>query len=247
MLDFIGKAIGVGMDLWNAGENRKLQKQAMHHGIEYKVNDAKRAGVHPLAALGAQTFNPSPISLGAAPETVASMGQDITRAVAAGSKPGTAEQSLTKVAAGLELENRKLQNEYLAAQIAKIKQAGQPPGIPSPDQRHLIDGQLESGIKISPIEQGTTAPGAPSQEAGAVADIGYSRTPSGWAPVRSKDLMDRSDDDFIGMLTWNARNRLYPSFGFNLNPPNTPLKPGHVWVYSPVKQEYYQVKPRYYK
>lgn len=62
----------------------KLQKEFAQHGIRWKVEDAKAAGLHPLFALGGQgaSYTPTivPDSLGPA---MASAGQSISRAVAA--------------------------------------------------------------------------------------------------------------------------------------------------------------------
>lgn len=45
-------------------KNADLQKTFAKMGVQWRVNDAKKAGIHPLAALGAQTFSGSPISVG---------------------------------------------------------------------------------------------------------------------------------------------------------------------------------------
>jgi hypothetical protein len=46
-------------------ENIEMQKDFAQHGISWRVKDAKEAGLHPLAALGAQTTSFSPSSVGA--------------------------------------------------------------------------------------------------------------------------------------------------------------------------------------
>ena len=43
-----------------AGMNYKAQKEFAQNGIRWKVEDAKRAGIHPLYALGASTQGYSP-------------------------------------------------------------------------------------------------------------------------------------------------------------------------------------------
>jgi hypothetical protein len=45
-------------------EQLDFQKTEATQGIQQKVADAKAAGINPLAALGASTFSPSPISTG---------------------------------------------------------------------------------------------------------------------------------------------------------------------------------------
>lgn len=85
--------------------------------IQWKVADAKAAGVSPLYALGAPTMSYSG-SVGGEPSlgsTLSDMGQDIGRAVAAKqTAPERAVQALVLEKAGLE-------NEYLREQIASIR------------------------------------------------------------------------------------------------------------------------------
>ena len=66
--------------------------------------------------------------------------------------------------------------------------------------------------------------------------------PDGWSPVQSDIAKDRLEEDMIGTLLWTWRNRVMPTFGGNMNPPNVKLKPGKEWLYHPLTQEYMQVK-----
>lgn len=42
--------------------NRRLQRDALQKGIQWKVKDAEMAGIHPVFALGASTNMPAPIN-----------------------------------------------------------------------------------------------------------------------------------------------------------------------------------------
>lgn len=68
------------------------QREFAQHGVSWRVADAKAAGLHPLAALGMQPANFSPVvipdSMGPA---IAEAGQNIGRAVAATSVPALTE------------------------------------------------------------------------------------------------------------------------------------------------------------
>lgn len=44
-----------------AAQNRALQKEFAQNSIQWKVNDAKQAGLHPLAAIGAQGTSYTPV------------------------------------------------------------------------------------------------------------------------------------------------------------------------------------------
>lgn len=49
----LGDILQFAGGLWSGNQQARLQKQQMRHGIEMRVEDAKRSGIHPLAALGA--------------------------------------------------------------------------------------------------------------------------------------------------------------------------------------------------
>lgn len=223
----------------------KHQKEFAQEGIQWKVADAKKAGIHPLYALGANTTSYAPVSVGDTNPLsgLAAAGQDISRAVDA-TRPASAKlDAYTRTAQGLQLQRMGLENELLASQIAKTRQTSTPP-MPTASDRMLVDGQGDSPlVRESPMARQSHAAGAPSQEAGAVTEMGYLRTPTGWAPVMSKDAKDRSEDDIGAELSWALRNRLLPSVGFAHQPPtDVKLGPDEYWKFNAVKQEYYIAK-----
>ena len=82
-----------------AAKQFRFQNLAAKKSIQWRVKDAREAGIHPIYALGAQAFSPSPVSIsGSAPlaDGIAAMGQDIGRAVTAGQSAhlNAAENSL---------------------------------------------------------------------------------------------------------------------------------------------------------
>lgn len=69
-----------------AERNIQMQKEFAQQGIRWKVEDAKMAGLHPLAALGAQTTSFTPVSVGYSPKTgmaeaFGNIGQNLARAI----------------------------------------------------------------------------------------------------------------------------------------------------------------------
>lgn len=253
----IGGLIGQKSAEKQQKQNIQLQKDFAQHGIQWKVEDAKAAGIHPLAALGAQTISYSPSSVGSSSlaSGIAGAGQDISRAINSTRSESGRLDAYTKTLQDLQLRRAGLENELLASQIAKINQAGTTPPMPTAGDRYLIDGQTQSGLKAplvtdSPLKRVTGDPGEPSHEPGAVTDLGYARTRSGWAPVMSKDVQERLEEDFLGSIAWNLRNRLAPTlFSSQANPPlAVPRDEDEYWVYNPLLQEYQKVKstrPRY--
>lgn len=249
----LGAIIGAGASLASsllgkssseksAKQNIKLQKEFAQNSIQWKTADAKKAGIHPLAALGAQTHSFSPVSVGSDYTGLAQAGQDLGRAIdATRTKPARLDAHTGEIQR-LTVQRMGLENELLASKIAKVKQAGSPPPMPTGNPNaDLIPGQGDSpGIEDKAMERQGWSNTDPGREAGAISDTGYTRSTvdyGGYAPVMSKDAKDRLDDDTPGVWAWNLRNRIPQSFQFDLNPPfQAPI--GAYWLYNPFKQRY---------
>ncbi|QXP44203.1 MAG: DNA pilot protein [Arizlama microvirus] len=233
----------------NADKQADMQKEFAQNGIQWRVQDAQAAGIHPLAALGAQTASYSPVSVGDVTSSLSAAGQDLGRAVDSTRSHADRDRAFLKSAQDLQLQRMGLENQLLTEQIARTRAAGSPPARPETDEsRYLIAGQgstfgrglADRLVVDKPMERIAPAPGAPHAEPGAVSDIGYSRTRTGLAPVYSKDVKERLEDDSIGSLTWNLRNRLLPSVGANRSPPPLSALPKGYdsWRWNVLQQEY---------
>jgi len=155
MVAWLGPAIGAAASLVGGfmgqksqekqqANNIALQKEFAQSGIQWKVADAKKAGIHPLVAMGAQTQSFSPVQIGSPlAQGVVNAGQDISRAITAGNSPSGQSAQYVAAVSNLDLQNRELQNQLLASQIARIRQQMQPP-IPSDGTPTVIDGQGNS-------------------------------------------------------------------------------------------------------
>lgn len=245
----LGAIIGAGSSLLGsilgnksaekqAQANIKHQKEFAQKGVQWKVADAKAAKIHPLAALGAQTHSFTNVAGGHDYSGVAQAGQDIGRAIDATRDKSERVDAYTAETQRLSLQRMGLENQLLASQIAKVRQPGHPPASPNPGNPLLIPGQGDSpGIKNEPMERQGWNNNRPHAEAGAVAELGYTKTPTGYAPVMSKDAKDRLEEDPMGVIGWNIRNRLGPMFQVNKNPPE-PALTDEYWAYHPGAQEY---------
>lgn len=224
------------------------QKEFAQHGVEWKVQDAKRAGIHPLAALGAQTHAFSPIGVGSdytLSQGMADAGQQLGSALSAG------RTKVEKAMQTLQLQRAGLENKLLEVQIANMSRIGlmNQPGRqvtvpPVGGQAQLIDGQAASDlVNVQPMDLTATQAGRPYSEPAAVADIGYLHTSRGGrAPVFSEQAKERLEEDLIGSILWSARNRLMPAIGVNQTPPADDPGEGNVWVYDPISAEYVPVR-----
>lgn len=252
MSAWIGPAISAGGSVLSSllggsrgtspGDQAEWHQWAATDGLKLTVYGAQQAGIHPLYAMGYQ------------PHTLPWMAAGDNRvgnavAAAAGgladiyertqtAKEQAAMNEYNKLLMDQNLRKGELEIQQMANAVAKQQKELNPP-LPTPSDRYMLEGQANSGLVVDqPLARTSAAPERASQEAGAVTDLGFTRTETGFAPVYSNDAKQRLEDDTFGMLAWNLRNRLYPTFQLFRNPPPIPLRDGLKWRYNPVLQEY---------
>lgn len=223
--------------------NYEAQKEFAQNGIRWKVADAKAAGLHPLAALGAQTSSYTPSAIVGDTswmgDAASQLGQGIGRAVEA---KMTAKERMQQRAAAdesvrLSMETKRLQNQYLETQIAAQKQdmalqlarsaamavrtQQAVPGMPSiGGDGTVIAGQAQAyptgKTELETSKVPTSLRGDPSTQAGMPPD---SRThASSGGALRSVYPTEQMGDTLdalwpIGMTQWYFRNQLLPYIG----------------------------------
>lgn len=276
----IGGAIGGALGLIGAGQsqasaerlnqlNYEHQKEFAQNGIRWKVADAKAAGLHPLAALGASTASYSPSAvIGDSPDYsfLKDMGQGIDRAMdAKATRQERAEREQKENALfNEELKGKQLQNQETETRIQQMKwdmamdaarnaersvrTQQQVPPMPSlaPDGS-LMPGQSNAtspgGIESKPAEIVVNEPGRRGQERGSITDLGFSRTnDGGYVPVMSNDAKQRYEEDIFGEIGWNLRNRLPGLFDRqNVAPPRSWLSdPDSSWEFDLLRGAWYE-------
>lgn len=245
----IGGAIGGALGLIGSSQsqanaaklnqlNYEHQKEFAQNGIRWRVADAKAAGLHPLAALGAQgaSYSPSAV-IGDSPDFsfLKDMGQGIDRAMDAKAtrQERVEREEKSNALFNEELKGKQLQNQETETRIQQMKwdmamdaarnaersvrTQQQVPAMPSlaPDGS-LMPGQENAtspgGIESKPAEIVVNEPGRRGQERGSITELGFSRTnDGGYVPVMSNDAKQRYEEDIVGEIGWNLRNRL-PAF-----------------------------------
>jgi len=230
-------------------KNAALQREFAQNGIRWKMEDAKRAGIHPLAALGIPSSSASPsfvgdTSMGSMVGSVsANMGQDISRAVSA-TRTGDERQvsALQLASAKASLDGQLIENQY---KLARLKQL-QAVGPPMAGSDNFIPGQSNTPlVKEKPLERVISAPGRPAQEAGWRPDVSYSRTDTGLTPMVPESLSESLEDDIVGKLMWRVRNQLLPNFGQGHGPDRGMLPKGaDKWEWNIWTQEYQPVSSK---
>lgn len=213
----VGSIVGGGLGLVGSANsqanaaainkfNYKAQKEFAQNGIRWRVADAKAAGLHPLAALGASSANYTPsAAIGDSPDFsfLQDVGQNIGRAIDAKrtNQERAEQQEKQNALFNEELRGRQLQNQETETRIQQMKwdmamdaarnaeqsvrTQQQAPPMPSlaPDGS-LMPGQSNATspggiIKTKPAEVVMNDPATPAAEAGSNPEIRYFRTSDG--------------------------------------------------------------------
>lgn len=129
-----------------AAKNMAMQREFAQHGIRWKVEDAKKAGLHPLAALGSQTQSFSPVSIGDTGRNAgidwSRMGQDISRAMLAQKTEQEREESAARVNKDQAIAN------YYNTEAERRRQPDTPP-MPTTGG-NVFNQQGQNNVKIRP-------------------------------------------------------------------------------------------------
>lgn len=223
-------------------QNADLQREFAQNGITWKVEDAKRAGIHPLYALGAQTLGASPsyVSSNSMGSALAEAGQNLSRSIHAKS---TSADRLAERLAMAQIEGQELENKYKAVQLSKLDSPGLPPPLP-----HVgYDGSAL--VNPDAMKRTMSIPGKDFSEPSGVSDLGWSTTSrGGYAPSLSSDLSQRQGELEIASIPWFIRNMVKPNLPWNWNnqdsaPPKDLLPKGAKrWYWSMGEQAWMPVR-----
>lgn len=210
-------------------QNIALQKEFAQHGIQWRIEDAKAAGVHPMYALGGggAAFSPNPVvmpftagnELG---ESLAKAGQDIRRSVGA---QETDEQRLITQATLKKLESESTSNLAQAQYYASLAKRNElengvakafPVSMPSIIERPLGDvvqsGGGSSNRKLTPVNQ-------------------YGPGDSGRLNVKGADQISGKAGDPSKLASQNPafEDHVITPFGLRFALPRSDEGPGETW------------------
>lgn len=156
----VGGVLGNKSEESTAQANYAAQKEFAQNGIRWKVADAKAAGIHPLAALGANNASFSPSFTAGDYSWLGDAGQNVGRAIE--SKATRAERELGQAMQaethaeqirGLKLENDIRAQTLLQMKLdslAAVKEIGRSPAMPGVDNG-VLTGQGDSKYMDKPI------------------------------------------------------------------------------------------------
>ena len=230
-----GGLIGANNAQSVAGMNYEAQKEFAQNGIRWKVEDAKRAGIHPLYALGASTqgYSPSGGYTGdfGISDAAAQFGQGYERAQQAKMTKEERDKqdirdAIQDMAALEDLNQKRRMNDAqirlanseifrnFALSTNALRKTGLPPAMPG-GLGGVIAGQGNSYAtgqttpEISSVV--TSEKGTPSVQAGSPPDVRFYRTISGGrAPLPTEEAGDAMDAALGSGLQWSFRNNLVP-------------------------------------
>lgn len=240
----IGAAASIGGGLLASSSAKKaaakqaaLQREFAQNAIQWKAEDARKAGISPLYALGANTTSYQPVSTGGSDYGLSQAGQDIGRAIDAQNSAGGRAQHFAVALARTQLEGAQLDNEFkrveLASAVARHNQAGTPPPYPSMETVPHVPGQGNSTLEVTRKMSPSSPIAGTHVEAGVAPEVSFYRTKHGWAPMIPQNLGEAMESQPLGSLLWAMRNQVMPWFKneYKSEPFKAPL--GKVWVMHP--------------
>lgn len=225
-----------------AEKNLAFMREAAQHGIRWRTEDAKAAGIHPLYAIGAPVFNPSPVSVSGSDvpvsgkhwaSTLAESGQDITRAMRATMGEG---ERLEDRLLHAQIARTEADTAYILSKTARENSAQIGPPLPGP-----VSGLVET----EPLKPIASDPGRPGKEAWKVTDFTYAENADGsLSLLPSKDWKDRGEDQWFPEVMWAWRNGLMPNWNPSAHYPDPTIYdpgPGKRWEWSYSRQAFVAV------
>lgn len=222
MFQMLNAAANFAKDMYQAREARKAasadrsfqaeanhanymqQKEFAQHGIRWKMDDAKAAGIHPMYAMGAtgatasasyqaQKATRGGSSMGAALRGLSNAGSQISREM-----QNTELNDLQKSLIRSQIGETDANTENVRARTAAQQGYNQPTNVP--------DGTIAN----LPSETISTNPGQSHVQAGTISSVQFMKTKTGLSPVQSENAKERLEEDVTGNLMWQWNNRIAP-------------------------------------
>lgn len=214
----LGGVLGANSAKKQAQQQYEHQKEFAQSGIQWKVQDAEKAGIHPLYALGAQTTSYQPTSVGGTDFGIPDAGQNIGRAIDATRNSPAQEAALRLTAAQIDSVN--LDNELKKTQLASaVALANQnQTSLPGPFDQRQIPGQGNTPLVGMPAAHRTNEPQFTPNVAGGL--HGADGGPRQWAANPNYSDAQAYEDRYGEISDWifGPRN-LAADFYYNTRAP----------------------------
>lgn len=233
-------------------ENIAMQKEFAKNGIRWRVEDAKNAGIHPLAALGASGAMYTPSSTVGASNSdfswLSEAGQNIGTAVGAvmTRKEKAAEKLFNDRSRALSLANQAADLEYTKAKTQSLlqeqalsladsiisRQPGSAKSIPSLGGTGQVDFDR---INLSKNDVPFPSSSELSVEAGHSPEFRLVKSPDGYAVIPGSVMEEAMENQVLGGLRHELR-LLQAVLSGKLKPSNDLLQNyrENEWRYNPI-------------
>lgn len=166
----LGEILGAVGGLLGLSQQDKINDQNLDlakHSVEYRVKDAMKAGIHPLAALGAPTIS-SGAMVGDFGGTMSSMGQGLDRALEAGRSTTGRGGDLALELLKSQIDGQNIDNDIKRTELASrvrrsVVGAGVAPAVPEPGPNTARGADI--GGQFFPLPGGITWQSGPNATA----------------------------------------------------------------------------------
>lgn len=235
----IGGLFGRSNARKEAQREYERQKEFAQHGISWRAEDAKRAGISKYYALGANTASYAPSSVGGSDYGISSAGQSLGRAIdaTAGGKQRLGRQLLETQLDGARIDNE-IKRTELASRRRLANQPGTPPAYPDGETIPAVPGQ-GNAPEIKVQKRLAPAGHVPQKSFGVNPEVDMYRTTKGYTPMVPPDLGESMDAQPMSAWQWYLRNNLAPGlFGQSHYTPPYKAPKGKHWRFNLMRGEY---------
>lgn len=210
MTDLIGPALQVGGSLLgghlknesneeiNAHELRlardqfEWQRQYAHNRLQWQVEDAKKAGLHPMVAAGLSPVSFSPVSANLSPndyDWVSDIGQSLNYAATKGK-----DKAMQREMLGLQIQGLQLENKYKQAQIDNLNVDTLASSIASNQALNSPSAPAVNNRK--PVVSAVTGLTSPEDAATHIWNMGHGNYSILWNPEYTQTIGDEAGQVF---------------------------------------------------
>lgn len=200
-----------------AKEQFDFQKDYVKNRLQWQVEDAQKAGLHPMVAAGLSPASFSPVSASLSPidyDWVGEAGQSLAYAATKAKTNKQQEQAFQfqQQLGEEQLNGVRLDNELKVMQIlgmvAQLNQTG--PAAPDLNGgKNLIGGQNDSPFYISPSE--IKASSSTGTQAGIPPSVQWYQNPDGSVTrSMSEQAKQANEEDLINTVLWHYDNNVVP-------------------------------------
>jgi hypothetical protein len=199
----------------------QYQKDFAQQGVTWRVADAKKAGIHPLAALGANTISYAPMYMGADgynPQSSfqSTMGANLATKFLSGMNKEVAKLELAMAKEklrGVQIENDLLLKQLDGIQTNVDTQVGKDGhGYSLLPDNYQSNGVASDGVRLTQLQRTISPdPDHEHQEVGNLASVGHAKNSDGsLSTIPSNDMKQRIEDMMLLELPWAFDNIARP-------------------------------------